>query len=52
MQDIKDIIGDEQSSNPHKQFDNLLDIGEDNHNNIEQMMLDYGLEMDYIEQLS
>ena len=50
METINNIIGDELTEVLHEEFEELLEFGAD-YDEIEDLMLSYGLEMDYLEQL-
>jgi hypothetical protein len=47
---IESIIGKEDARNLRSEFNDLL-LGGANYDDIEELLLGYGLEMDFIEQL-
>ena len=50
MERINNIIGDELTEVLHDEFNELLEFGAD-YEDVEDLMLSYGLEMDYLEEL-
>lgn len=47
---IQEIIGKEEANELKQEFENLIDSGA-NYGEVEDLMLSYGLEMDYILEL-
>ena len=50
MKAIEEIIGEREADNLRNDFSDLLDAG-GNYGDVEELLLGYGLEMDYLEQL-
>lgn len=50
MDNIKDILGEEEFENLKADLDDLISNG-GNFMEVEDLLLSYGLEMDYLEQL-
>ena len=48
---IKEIIGAEEEKELRTEFMDLLSSGDCRYSDVEDLLLDYGLEMDYFEQL-
>lgn len=48
---IESIIGKEDARNLHSEFNDLLLSEGANYDDVEELLLGYGLEMDFIEQL-
>lgn len=55
MKQIEEIIGNEETSNLRDEFESIIDGSSsspmDLYNNVEDLLMGYGLEMDYLEQL-
>lgn len=51
MKAIDEIIGEREAENLRGDFYDLLGSGDANYGDVEELLLGYGLEMDYLEQL-
>lgn len=50
-QRISDVIGEREAKNLRSDFNDLLGTEGANYGDVEELLLGYGLEMDYLEQL-
>ena len=50
MKTIREIIGEEEERELRREFNDLLST-ETDYEEVEELLLSYGLEMDYLEQL-
>lgn len=55
MKQIEEIIGNEEASSLREEFESMIDGSSsspmDLYDNVEDLLMGYGLEMDYLEQL-
>ena len=48
---ISSVIGEREANNLRRDFNDLLSTEGANYGDVEELLLGYGLEMDYLEQL-